>query len=342
MKAVALAAKWVLGLLFAAALTSVAVYNASVVSDVDCQLRSVAFSGQIPTVVTLQQPASPAVAAKSLFSSIAPLYFPIEPTTGMIRLPKAVTTLAIDIGARESDYLKALEQTVDETVAILLFDPLPISFLPLQQRALTYTLKNAARQGLEPNRQDRVFALHAAVGEAEGTALFNIAAGPSCGSLLTTTAGGAEAQACARSTDQKTVMVFTLEDILGMIPDDGSIQSIHIKIDAEGADLSVLKGAGAAIRRASSVIIECQDLDPTDPRVLRNGSCLYKEAAEYMCKEQEFCNAKFDISGPRNQMGNVFFTSNAENIHVPPYYQVGSIQFAEFYKKLAVKQQGGQ
>ena len=74
-----------------------------------------------------------------------------------------------------------------------------------------------------------------------------------------------------------------------------------------------LKGAGSAIQRASSVIIECQDLEPDDPRVLREGSCLYKEAAEYMCSKHNFCPRngmeEFAVSGAANRMGNVFFAT---------------------------------
>ena len=302
--------------------------------------RSTSFANkeqsEVDTLPPMQSLRRESIQTKSLFQSVAPLYFPIDASTGKISFPDAVETVAIDIGARESDYLDALERTVDERVALILFDPLPISFLPLQQRAAKYSLTGATRTTLDAKRKDRVFALHAAVGETEGTAQFHVADGPSCGSLLAATDKGAEAQKCARSSEKRTVMVFTLKDILDMLPDN--LKSIHLKVDAEGADLSVLKGASSSIKRVSSVIIECQDLPPDDSRILRSGSCLYKDAAEYMCQNHGFCQHKFEVSGPRNRMGNVFFLSSDQEVDVPSYFQHNKIQFKEFFRSLAARQ----
>ena len=331
MKPIVLVATAVMTIILTCGMIAAVVYDATVMNEVKCQLRR----DGLPPQQSSSQAATTPPKQQSLFQSIAPLHFPIDPDTGKIRLPPQVTTLAIDVGARESDYLTALEQTADETVVLILFDPLPVSFLPLQRRVITYSLTHADRTGLDKSRQDRVFAIHAALGDTEGTAAFNIAAGPACGGLLSTTENDAERRACAKAAEQKTVMVFTLKDVLNIIPDDenDNLISIHIKIDGEGADLTVLRGAGAAIQRASSVIIECQNLEANDPRILRKGSCLHNEAADYMCKEHGFCQSKFELSGPKNMIGNVFFTSE-KDVDVPSFYRQGSIQFNKFYNSL--------
>ena len=304
-------------------LTGGAIYNASLIAN-DQVVRNHALGTEV------RKP--------SLFQTVAPLYFPIHPKTGKIQFPPEVTTLAIDIGARQSDYLATLEQTRDETVALIMFDPLPLSFLPIQRRAAQYTLFQSTLKTVHPKRRDRVFAINAAVGEREGTATFHVAEGPACGSLLSTSKNGAQRQACVKTNELRTVAVFTLKDILDMIPDDGGLKSIHIKIDAEGADLSVLKGAGTAIQRASSVIIECQNLGSGDPRILRRGSCLYMAASDFMCQKHGYCQSTFQLSGPKNMMGNVFFSTD-EAVDVPPFYQKNTIQFNGFYRTLAAKKE---
>ena len=98
----------------------------------------------------------------------------------LIQFPDTVTTVIIDIGARESDYLDALEKAEDPSVALIMFDPLPPSFVPLRQRADAYAMRHPkatyktlkgqlAPKWLNPSFTNRVYAIQAAMGETEGT-----------------------------------------------------------------------------------------------------------------------------------------------------------------------------
>jgi hypothetical protein len=46
----------------------------------------------------------------SLFSQVAPLFFPIDDATGLIAFPPEVKAFVFDFGARDSDNLRALER----------------------------------------------------------------------------------------------------------------------------------------------------------------------------------------------------------------------------------------
>jgi hypothetical protein len=102
----------------------------------------------------------------SLFSQVAPLFFPIDAETGLIAFPVEVKTVVFDIGARESDYLRALESTKDPSVALILVDPLPSSMIPIEKRAAEYALNERGRLprgDLNPKFTDRVFTVRAAI-----------------------------------------------------------------------------------------------------------------------------------------------------------------------------------
>ncbi|CAB9525033.1 expressed unknown protein [Seminavis robusta] len=302
-------------------------------------LKSPSVSSSQSSASQQQQPAS----QESLFKRIAPLHFPMDMKTGTIQFPPDVTSVIIDIGARQSDYLGTLEVSPEESsIALILIDPLPESIVPLQHRAAYYAIQNSPgkkrtpEDPLDAQKRDRVFAIHAAMGPNEGTAEFQKAVAGSCGSLLPNTKTGVQAQSCIGTTGTMTVMVFPLKDLLDLIPTT-TIKSIHLKVDAEGADLQVLKSAGDSLKKVSSVVIECQDLEPNDKRILRQGACLLSQAKEYMCQTQTFCNTKAEISGKENRMVNAFFTkqSTAATIHVPSFLQKSGIQFSKWYQSIA-------
>ena len=57
------------------------------------------------------------------------------------------------------------------------------------------------------------------------------------------------------------------------------VEQIHLKVDTEGADLAVLRGARDFLRLCDTVIIECQ---PDNGISFRNGECVAKDAVAYM------------------------------------------------------------
>jgi FkbM family methyltransferase len=268
----------------------------------------------------------------SLFSQVAPLFFPIDAETGLIAFPVEVKTVIFDIGARESDYLQALERTKDPSVALILVDPLPSSMIPIEKRAAEYALNERGpppRGDLAPAFTDRVFTLRAAIGDEEGVVDFNIGMGPACSSLLqkTNTTGFW----CVNSSKSIRVNKFELKSVLELIPK--TIESIHLKVDAEGADHLVLRGADTAIHRFKTVVIECQDMPKNHPDRYFENSCVYKEVKEYMCKDQGICNARKEGQGG---LINVFFIpSNEDKVAIPNFLKTPGVAFGVWYAEVA-------
>jgi hypothetical protein len=104
--------------------------------------------------------------------------------------------------------------------------------------------------------------------------------------------------------------VVTLESILDLIPDN--IQDLHLKVDTEGYDLEVLRGARDSIRRFQTVIIECSEQDKSGKTLHYDGQCLMEDAQPYM--------EAFDFSTkwePQGDLGNLFFYNTKLNQKIP-------------------------
>lgn len=267
--------------------------------------------------------------ADTLIRRVAPAFFPIDPKTDRIRLPKTVCTVVIDIGARESDYLAKLEQTQDESIALFLFDPLPDSIIPLAGRVSRYATSGETKY-LPPIKSNQVFAVRAAMGEEEGEVAFSIALGPACGSILQTSANNSFW--CAQTKDKLKALVFTLKSFIDILP-LGQIKSLHLKVDAEGADLHVLRGAKEEIKHISTIVIEC--VEDGSKSVFREDECIESNAIGYM-KSVGF--HVFD-SKPQGGLVNIFFLNpNAIANDLPPFLSEGdTLTFQTFYRDLGNK-----
>ena len=263
---------------------------------------------------------------ESLFCKMAPILFPVDDTSHKLSLPDSVDTIIIDVGARESHYLAALEgMKADKTTALILFDPLPASFYPLAQRVHAFSdfLSDGAVNGTINNR---AFAIRAAMGEEEEVVSFKLNHSPACGSLMESANSGFW---CAETIGTIAVQVFRLESVINLL-EDGVYKAIHIKIDAEGADFKVILGAGKAIRRADTVIVECQDVPKGDKSLHRIGQATCGEITEYMCSEHQFCDSSMDVQGGHR---NVLFSKKDHQVHLSEVLKGG--QFSRQYKALA-------
>ena len=78
-------------------------------------------------------------------------------------------------------------------------------------------------------------------------------------------------------------------------------KQIHVKIDTEGADLAVLKGASTSLPRIDTVVIECNS--DAENSTFRDEECMESHALEYM-KERNFKNAHVEGQG---ELVNIFF-----------------------------------
>eukprot|EP00550_Attheya_septentrionalis_P007997 CAMPEP_0198296554 /NCGR_PEP_ID=MMETSP1449-20131203/33042_1 /TAXON_ID=420275 /ORGANISM="Attheya septentrionalis, Strain CCMP2084" /LENGTH=308 /DNA_ID=CAMNT_0043997203 /DNA_START=138 /DNA_END=1064 /DNA_ORIENTATION=+ len=263
----------------------------------------------------------------SITQIIAASFIPMSPENGKMKLPRTIHTVVIDIGARESDYLDVLEQTEDATVALILFDPLPDSSIPLQKRVAEYSMRglNETRsRWLNQTRSRQVFMVRAAMGENEGIGDFNIARGPACSSILKTSSENKFW--CANVKETIQIPIMTLKDFLPLIPE--SVEQIHIKVDTEGADLAVLRGAGDYIHKVNTFVIECK-ADGGDKK-FRDGECVQSDASLYM-KEKDFNELEVERQGG---LVNMFFVNSKYKGPLPAFLKDGRLAMRGFYDKL--------
>jgi FkbM family methyltransferase len=200
-------------------------------------------------------------------------------------------------------------------------------------RAATYHFQEHSpfpREDLNAKYTDRVFTIKAALGEEEGVVDFNEGAGPACSSLLEKS--NTSNFWCINTRRKIRVNKFTLESFLQLLPP--RIKSIHLKVDAEGADHLVLRGAGDAIHRLTTIAIECQDLPPEKrDQLLFQGACLYDEIQAYLCKVQKICNAHSIV---QNELINAFFLpSNLDKVDIPNFLLHSDILFSDWYRSIA-------
>ena len=129
---------------------------------------------------TVHQDAMPSTS--SLLQQMAPTVFTMKPDdSSKILFPPEVEHVIIDIGAADSDYLAAVEQHYDPTVALILVDPVPASIVPLINRAAAFNLREADNYTL----LNQVFVLRGAMAETEQSHVnFQMSFSNHCGSLL--------------------------------------------------------------------------------------------------------------------------------------------------------------
>ena len=292
-------------------------------------------------------------AGTNMMKHLGPAFFPID-QNGTIDFPPHIDSVVIDVGARNSDYLDALEdlsaslkqqgkalppkkrktKEFDKylpTTAVIVVDPLPDSIIPLAQRVSKYAMtnsKNNSKQWLDPRYMHQAFYLRTAVGESEGIADFYVANVAVCSSLLPTAKNNTFG--CAKSRRSIKTNVIRLESLIDLIPQ--RIKSINLKVDAEGADLMVIRSAGSKIARFDTVLMECFNSDRPNVQ-WRQGECRSTEAAAYMDQQN------FDLNSSRihkqENLRNMFFTNrnvSGGKVVLPPMLNSSKLEYPEFYK----------
>jgi FkbM family methyltransferase len=139
----------------------------------------------------------------------------------------------LDVGANLGQYRDFLRNDVGYTGRILSFEPIPDHAKAMQARAAT-----------DPRWE--VYA--EALGAAPGTATFNVMAGTQFSSFLAPDASADDRfraqNAVARSID---VPVRTVDAVMDQLRAGASPRAVYLKLDTQGFDLEVLKGASASI-----------------------------------------------------------------------------------------------
>lgn len=146
----------------------------------------------------------------------------------------------VDVGANVGLYTLAAARAVGPGGRVVAFEPEPRNCARLQRN-------------VEANGHANVTVVQAAVGEASGRARLYLGGDSGVHSLLAERAGGPAVE----------VEVVALDEYCereGLVPD-------VVKVDAEGAELAVLRGLRRTLRRAGGIAVVCELYDP-DPAVV--------------------------------------------------------------------------
>lgn len=150
--------------------------------------------------------------------------------------------LVIDVGGNLGQYASLLRQRVHYRGALITVEPIPEMAWALQQRF-----------GGDPQ-----WALAAcALGEQPGRALLNVMQGHELSSLLApSNAASDRLDPFNRTQQQLEVEVSTLERLLSEHPLARDARSIYLKLDVQGYELQVLRGARASLSRIDALQAE--------------------------------------------------------------------------------------
>ncbi|MEO5732856.1 MAG: FkbM family methyltransferase [Rubrivivax sp.] len=152
------------------------------------------------------------------------------------------TDLVVDVGGNQGQYASLIRSRVGYCGPMITVEPNPAMASVLQQRF----------------RGDRNWALAScALGDADGTATLNVMRGHEMSSLLPPSAAATDRLEQLNSV-QRTVQVpvQTLARLLQEHPLAAKAQRIYLKLDVQGFELQVLRGAKPALPRISALQAE--------------------------------------------------------------------------------------
>lgn len=177
----------------------------------------------------------------------------------------------LDVGANEGQYVEFLRSDVGYRGLVLSFEPIP--------SAVRTLLAKAAR--------DPRWVIEAcALGATEGSAMFNVMADSQFSSFLqpdSSVISGFER--INRVVERVQVAVGTVDSVVSRLLHERSSQSIYLKLDTQGYDMEVLRGASEHLQSIKALQTEAS-VQP-----------LYKGMPDYVSVIQSLNAAGFDVSG---------------------------------------------
>mmetsp|Transcript_17764 Transcript_17764/g.41204 ORF Transcript_17764/g.41204 Transcript_17764/m.41204 type:complete len:391 (+) Transcript_17764:191-1363(+) len=194
---------------------------------------------------------------------------------GTLKLPHTVQRVVIDVGACfRSQFAEQLE--VDERLFVIAFEPLSktaridrSSFTHPRLLMIPAAVTDRVRSSDPPEWLDFHF--------------FTNNLQTPMSSLLPLTEGMVDRLFGLGGDIHKVVLQvpgITLKEVLDRIPD--SVEIPLLKVDAQGADLSVVRSAGPSIRRVGRIQVECQDLPHGHRLLVYEGAHTKADMVEYM------------------------------------------------------------
>jgi FkbM family methyltransferase len=147
----------------------------------------------------------------------------------------------LDVGANVGQFARELRDDVGYTGEIVSFEPLAAAFASLQ----------AARRG-DPSWR----ALHCALGAEPGTWTIHVAANSESSSLLEMLPAHRAAAPYSGTVGEERVEVRTLDGVLDGLFPDSFAGEIYLKIDTQGYEREVLRGAKRSLARIRTLQLE--------------------------------------------------------------------------------------
>jgi FkbM family methyltransferase len=165
----------------------------------------------------------------------------------------------LDVGANVGQFASQLRSDLGYAGRILSFEPLGAAFQALQ----------AAARG---DPQWQVF--HYALGERDELREINVAGNSESSSFLDMLPAHLESAPHSRYTGRESIQLRSLDGLFSELCADA--KNVYLKIDTQGFEQSVLKGAAASLARIDTVQME-MSLVP-----LYRGEWLFLEACAWM------------------------------------------------------------
>lgn len=145
----------------------------------------------------------------------------------------------LDVGANEGQFATEMRDDLGFTGKIFSFEPLSTVFPLLKKQADS-----------DPDWT----AYHFALGDENTDQIINISANTQSSSLLDMLPAHLDAAPDSRYTDDETISVKTLDSIFGDIYQPGD--SIYMKIDTQGYESKVIRGAAGSLDRIGTIQLE--------------------------------------------------------------------------------------
>jgi FkbM family methyltransferase len=186
--------------------------------------------------------------------------------------------LVIDVGANEGQYAKLLRARGYQG-QIVSFEPIPKAFNSLSSAFA----KDANWKGH-----------NIALADTDGISRFNVSANSVSSSLLEVTSRSTAALNATQTLDAIDVRVQPLHQVMG-----GKLVSknVHLKLDTQGSELSVIDGCGPSLAEIKS--IECElsfvELYAGQPLVFTVMDRLYREGFRVVWIEGGFQNQQKEL-----------------------------------------------
>ncbi len=150
--------------------------------------------------------------------------------------------LVIDVGGNRGQYARLIRKRVGYRGALITVEPIPELAAELR-----HTAAGDARWAI----------VDAALGEAAGTATLHVTRGIELSSLLAPSNVASDSLASFNTVERElSVRVQTLADLLAQHPLARGKRSIYLKLDVQGFELPVLRGAGPALERIAALQAE--------------------------------------------------------------------------------------